>query len=59
MGIQLKALTKQVGAQMHIYETDLSLTEGGFNVLLGTTLSGKTTLMRLMAGLETPTSGEV
>jgi glycerol transport system ATP-binding protein len=59
MGIQLKALTKQVGADMHIYETDLGLTEGGFNVLLGTTLSGKTTLMRLMAGLEAPTSGEV
>ncbi len=59
MGIELKAVTKQVGAQMHIYETDLSLTEGGFNVLLGTTLSGKTTLMRLMAGLETPTSGEI
>ncbi|MDH3453229.1 MAG: ABC transporter ATP-binding protein, partial [Gammaproteobacteria bacterium] len=44
---------------MHIYETDLALEKRGFNVLLGTTLSGKTTLMRLMAGLETPSSGEV
>ena len=44
---------------MHIYESDLVLEKGGFNVLLGTTLSGKTTLMRLMAGLEAPTSGEV
>ncbi len=29
--------------------------EGSFNVLLGTTLAGKTTLMQLMAGLEQPT----
>lgn len=59
MGIELKAVTKRVGANMHIYTTDLVLEKGGFNVLLGTTLSGKTTLMRLMAGLEAPTSGEV
>lgn len=59
MGIELKKVTKQVGADMHIYETDLVLKKGGFNVLLGTTLSGKTTLMRLMAGLEQPTAGQV
>ena len=59
MGIHLKQVTKRVGADMHIYETDLVLEKGGFNVLLGTTLSGKTTLMRLMAGLEAPTTGEV
>jgi glycerol transport system ATP-binding protein len=59
MGIKLNQVTKRVGAEMHIYETDLELEKGGFNVLLGTTLSGKTTLMRLMAGLEAPTSGEV
>ena len=59
MGIELKGVIKRVGADTHIYETDLKLTKGGFNVLLGTTLSGKTTLMRLMAGLEKPTKGEV
>ncbi len=59
MAIELKKVTKRVGAQMHIYETDLALERGGFNILLGTTLSGKTTLMRLMAGLEKPTTGEV
>ena len=51
MGIRLNRVTKRDGAEMHIYETDLALEKGGFNVLLGTTLSGKTTLMRLMAGL--------
>jgi len=59
MGIELRGVVKQVGADTHIFETDLILEKGGFNVLLGTTQSGKTTLMRLMAGLERPTSGEV
>ena len=52
-------MTRTVGAETHIYATDLELERGGFNVLLGTTQSGKTTLMRLMAGLEKPTQGEV
>jgi glycerol transport system ATP-binding protein len=59
MGVELRNVTKKIGAETHIYETDLTLEKGGFNVLLGTTQSGKTTLMRLMAGLERPTSGEV
>ncbi len=59
MGIELRNVVKQVGAETHIYATDLTLEKGGFNVLLGTTQSGKTTLMRLMAGLERPSSGEV
>jgi energy-coupling factor transporter ATP-binding protein EcfA2 len=37
---------------MHIYPTSLTLEPGSFNMLLGTTLAGKTTLMQLMAGLE-------
>lgn len=59
MAIELRNVTFRVGAEHHIYETSLSLNPGGFNILLGTTLSGKTTLMRLMAGLEKPTSGEI
>jgi glycerol transport system ATP-binding protein len=59
LAIELKNVTLDVGTETHIHETTLSFDKGGFNVLLGTTLSGKTTLMRLMAGLETPTRGEV
>lgn len=59
MAIELRNVTFRVGGDTHIYATDLALEAGGFNILLGTTLSGKTTLMRLMAGLEKPTSGEV
>jgi glycerol transport system ATP-binding protein len=52
-------VVKRVGAETHIHETSVVLAEEGFNILLGTTLSGKTTLMQLMAGLERPTSGEI
>lgn len=59
MSLELRNITKRVGAQTHIHDTSVQLAEGGFNILLGTTLAGKTTLMQLMAGLEQPTSGEV
>ncbi len=59
MNLELKRVTKRVGADMHIYETSVRFKEDGFNILLGTTLAGKTTLMQLMAGLERPTSGEI
>jgi glycerol transport system ATP-binding protein len=57
MAIELRNVSFRVGAETHIYETSLSLEPGQFNILLGTTLSGKTSLMRLMAGLEKPSSG--
>lgn len=42
-----------------ISDVTLSLDPGTLNVLLGPTLAGKTTLMRLMAGLERPTTGRI
>jgi glycerol transport system ATP-binding protein len=57
--LELRSVVKRVGAETHIYETSVVFAEEGFNILLGTTLSGKTTLMQLMAGLEKPSSGEV
>ena len=59
MTIELRQVSFRLGAETHIYPTDLALEPGQFNILLGTTLSGKTTLMRLMAGLEKPTTGEL
>jgi glycerol transport system ATP-binding protein len=59
MALELRNVTKRVGADTHIHETSLVLEEGTFNILLGTTLAGKTTLMQLMAGLDRPTTGEV
>ncbi len=59
MSLTLKNISLNVAGQTHIHPTDLTLPEGGITVLLGTTLAGKTSLMRLMAGLEKPSSGEV
>ena len=57
--LELRNAAKMVGADYHIYPTDLVLERGTLNVLLGPTLSGKTSLMRLMAGLDRPTAGSV
>ncbi|TPK59581.1 ABC transporter ATP-binding protein [Mesorhizobium sp. B2-4-19] len=57
--LELRNVTKNVGAIEHIRDVSLTLQHGSLNVLLGPTLSGKTSLMRLMAGLDVPTSGSV
>ncbi|ANK82547.1 MAG: ABC transporter ATP-binding protein [Rhizobiales bacterium NRL2] len=59
MALELKSVGKRVEGVTHIHPMDLTLEPGSFNVLLGTTLAGKTTLMQLMAGLERPTEGEI
>lgn len=59
MTLELRHVTKNVAGETHIHATDLVLEEGSFNVLLGTTLSGKTTLLQLMAGLDRPSAGEI
>lgn len=59
MSLELIDIAKRVGADTHIHPTSLVLPEGSFNVLLGTTLAGKTTLMQLMAGIQKPTSGTI
>ena len=57
--LELRGVSKQVGVESHIREVSLTLERGTLNVLLGPTLSGKTSLIRLMAGLDRPTSGSI
>jgi len=57
--LELDRVSKQVGTSLHINDVSMTLEKGSLNVLLGPTLSGKTSLMRLMAGLDKPTSGDV
>ena len=57
--LELRQVAKIVEGQTHIAPTSLSLESGSLNVLLGPSLSGKTSLLRLMAGLDKPTSGTV
>jgi glycerol transport system ATP-binding protein len=59
MALELIDITKRPGADAHIHPTSLVFPEGSFNVLLGTTLAGKTTLMQLMAGIQKPTTGTI
>ena len=59
MSLELKNVEKKVGTETHIYSTNLKLEKNTINVLLGSTLAGKTTLMQIMDGLDKPTSGEI
>jgi glycerol transport system ATP-binding protein len=59
MTLELQGVSKVVGRETHIRDVSLTLARGSLNVLLGPTLSGKTSLMRLMAGLDAPSSGRV
>ena len=57
--LELKNVTKLSGGDIHIDAVSMQLEKGSLNVLLGPTLSGKTSLMRLMAGLDRPTRGSI
>ncbi|WP_298236058.1 ABC transporter ATP-binding protein [uncultured Azohydromonas sp.] len=59
MELRLEGVAHRVGAQDFLYPLDLALRPGTLTVLLGATQAGKTTLMRLMAGLDRPTRGRV
>lgn len=59
MSFKLEQVSSVVSGDTHIYPVDLTLEAGSLNVLLGPTLAGKTSLMRLMAGLDKPTTGDI
>jgi glycerol transport system ATP-binding protein len=57
--LALENVSRKYGAEDHIYPLSLTLVPGAINVLLGATQAGKTSLMRLMAGLDKPSGGRV
>ncbi|RXH41982.1 ABC transporter ATP-binding protein [Bradyrhizobium zhanjiangense] len=59
MTVTLDHVTRTVEGVPHIRDVSLTLESGTLNVLLGPTLSGKTSIMRLLAGLDKPTTGKV
>ena len=59
MRLTLDKVGKSVGAETWLRDIDLALQPDAVTVLLGVTQAGKTSLMRLMAGLDTPTTGRV
>ena len=59
MRLVLDNISQRRGAEEHLYPLSMALVPGTINVLLGTTRAGKTTLMRVMAGLDRPSHGKV
>ncbi|EHK79000.1 glycerol-3-phosphate-transporting ATPase [Sinorhizobium meliloti CCNWSX0020] len=57
--IELKGITKTFGAHTALRDLSLEIADGEFFVLLGETGAGKTTTLRLIAGLEKPTGGQI
>ena len=57
--LELENITKIVAGKNHIKPTSMVLETGHFNVLLGATGSGKTALIKLMAGLDPIGSGRI
>ncbi|HWL30271.1 MAG TPA: ABC transporter ATP-binding protein, partial [Burkholderiaceae bacterium] len=59
MQLALDGINKKVGADTWLYDMSLRPQAGAVTVLLGSTQAGKTSLMRIMAGLDAPSAGRV
>ena len=59
MSIQVQHITKRFGKMVAVDNVSLSVQEGEFFSLLGPSGCGKTTLLRMLAGFETPTEGRI
>lgn len=57
--IELRGVSKAFGAAQALRDVSLDIADGQFFVLLGETGAGKTTTLRLIAGLERPSAGQV
>jgi spermidine/putrescine transport system ATP-binding protein len=58
-GLELRELTKDFGGFVAVDSLDLLVPKGAFFALLGPSGCGKTTTLRMVAGLEAPTSGSI
>jgi glycerol transport system ATP-binding protein len=59
MQLSLERISKKVGPLTWLRSMDIAPRVGAVTVLLGATQAGKTSLMRIMAGLDAPTTGKV
>ena len=57
--VELQNISKSFGQIEAVKEVSLAIADGEFFVLLGPTGAGKTTTLRLIAGLEKPDSGSI
>ncbi len=59
MSLELQQVSTVVDGHTHIYPLDMVLKPNSLTVLLGATQAGKTSLMRVMAGLDKPSKGRL
>ncbi|MHB8949420.1 MAG: ABC transporter ATP-binding protein [Rhodoferax sp.] len=59
MHLTLEGIGKKVGSQTWLHDMSLQPASRAVTVLLGATQAGKTSLMRIMAGLDVPSHGEL
>ena len=59
MGLSLQNIDEIVGSEIHLKDINLEFERGSRNVILGRTLSGKTSLLRIISGLDRPTQGKI
>ncbi|MCR5875332.1 ABC transporter ATP-binding protein [Phenylobacterium sp. J426] len=57
--VRFEGVSKRFGDHYAVEQVDLAVREGEFFALLGPSGCGKTTLMRLLAGFETPDAGRI
>ncbi|MBX6320389.1 MAG: ABC transporter ATP-binding protein [Rhodospirillaceae bacterium] len=57
--ISIRGVTKRFGTVTAVDAVSLDIAEGEFFALLGPSGCGKTTLLRMLAGFETPSEGEI
>jgi multiple sugar transport system ATP-binding protein len=57
--VSLNGVTKRFGETLAVDDLSIEIDDGSFVVLLGPTGAGKTTTLRLVAGLEAPDNGSV
>ena len=59
MSIEVRGLSKHFGSYAAVQSLDIEIADGEFFVLLGPSGCGKSTTLRMIAGLDTPSSGTV
>src|SRR5581483_5890076 len=59
MSIELKNVSKQFGEVAAVDSVSVSVSEGELMALLGPSGGGKTTVLRMIAGLEMPSAGDI
>lgn len=59
MSIELRGISKQFGGVAAVRDVNFTIEDGELVGLLGPSGGGKTTVLRMIAGLETPTSGDI